>query len=154
MESLSFSFSPVLCLLGPFQQDILSLVLQKKSGRQQSKCRQGLVPILTGHWLASGYQFQPQLPTGTTHHYSFYLKEHGREETAASDLISCPRKVLANSIDTVMLALSWKFLLLLCGVLTPSEILIKCTDFYSEFRLKEYMLCMYFSPFCYLIAIM
>lgn len=53
-----------------------------------------------------GYQFQPQLPTGTTHHYSFYLKEHGREETAASDLISCPRKVLANSIDIVMLALS------------------------------------------------
>lgn len=76
-----------------------------------------------------GHQFQPKLPTGTTHHCAFCLKKHRRGETAASDLIPCPRKVPSNSSYTVMLALPGKFLLLLCRLPSPSEVFIKCTDF-------------------------
>ncbi|XP_049565286.1 uncharacterized protein LOC117200819 isoform X3 [Orcinus orca] len=82
-----------------------------------------------------GHQFQPKLPTGTTHHCAFCLKKHRRGETAASDLIPCPRKVPSNSSYTVMLALPGKFLLLLCRLPSPSEVFIK----YSS--LEEVVLC-------------
>ena len=112
-------------LLDPSQQAILSLVWQKKSER-------GLLLF----WM--GIDWPHRIPTcqtcplepPTTAHFAWKKKrKHRREETPASDFVSCPKKSPTIPSDTVTVALPGKFLLLLCRIPSLSEVFIKCTNF-------------------------